>query len=244
MSGHSHAKTIKHKKDLADQQRGKTFSKLSRLISIAAREGVNPDENSKLREAINKAKEANMPALNVERAIKRGSGEMEGEKLEEVVFEACGPGNIAIIIEGITDNKNRTVSEIKQTFNQHNGKLVGENSLKWMFERKGIINLRITNGYEYTNNKKEELELKVIEAGAEDIIWRKDALEVYTSIDGLEKVKEKLQEQRIEIESSTLGWKPKKEIELLEKEKQAVEKLFEALDENDAVQEIYSNLKI
>jgi len=241
MSGHSHAKTIKHKKDLADQQRGKIFSKMSRLISIAAREGANPDENSKLREAINKAKEANMPTLNVERAIKRGAGEMEGEKLEEVLFEAYGPGNVAIIVEGITDNKNRAVSEIKQIFNQYNGKLVGENALKWMFERKGIITM---NSEQQTASNKEELELKIIEAGAEDIIWRKDALEVYTSIDGLEKVKEKLQEQEIEIESSTLGWKPKKEIELPEKEKQATERLFEALDENDSVQEIYSNLKI
>lgn len=241
MSGHSHFKTIKHKKGLADAQRGKIFSKLSRFISLAAKDGENPNENPKLREAIDKARQSNMPSGNIERAVKRGTGELSGQKFEEVLFEGYGPGNIAFIIEGITDNKNRAVAEIKQIFNQHNGKLANEGSVKWMFKRKGIITI---NSEQQTTNNKEELELKVIEAGAEDMVYRDSALEIYTLIDDLETIKKKLINQGIEIESSTLGWAAKEEIKVSEKQKQAIEKLFEALDENDSVQEIYSNLKI
>lgn len=245
MSGHSHFKTIKHKKGIADAQRGKIFSKTARLITIAARQGGDPEANPKLREAIEKAKAVNLPNDNVERAIKRGTGELKSGELEETLFEAYGPADIAIIIEGITDNKNRSIAEIKQILNKYKGKLVGEGSVKWMFERKGIIVLRITNGYEYANIKnKEDLELKIIEAGAEDIVWQDDILEIYTSIENLENVKNKLIEQSIKIESSTLGWIAKEEISVSDREKESAEKLFEALYENDTVQEIYSNLKV
>jgi len=138
MSGHSHAKTVKRVKEANAKKRGQIFSKLARLISVAVKEGgPNPETNSKLRLAFEIAKEANMPKENIERAIKRASGEAEGEKLEEILFEAYGPGGIAIVIEGITDNKNRALGEIKQILNQHNGKLVGEGAVRWMFERKG-----------------------------------------------------------------------------------------------------------
>jgi len=244
MSGHSHAKTILHKKQITDAKRGKIFSKLSRQISVARREGgANPEMNPKLRLAIEQARSFAMPKDNIERAIKRGSGELKGAKLEEVIFEAYGPEGIAIIIEGITDNKNRALAEIKQTLNQYKGKLVGEGSVKWMFERKGVITLGMRNQGEYGNNK-EELELLAIEVGADDIFWHNDILDIYTKIEDLEKVKKNLEEKGIKIESATLDWVAKEQIEVGEKEKETCQKLFEALDENEAVQEIYSNLKI
>lgn len=243
MSGHSHWHSIKHQKGLADQKRGQVFSKLSREISISAREkGANPETNPALRLAIEKAKKFNMPKENVERAIKRGLGEIEGAKLETVVFEAFGPGGIAIIIEGITDNKNRTFSEIKQILSQHNGKLANEGSVKWLFERKGLITIN-HNLKKEEAEKRESLELKAIEAGAEDIYWQDDSLDIYTKPEDLEKVKKYLEENGIQTENASLGWAAKEEVEVEEKIKEVCERLFEALDENDAVQEIHSNLK-
>jgi len=186
MSGHSHWKTVKRGKEAEDKKRGQIFSKLSREISVAAREkGGNPETNPTLRIAIEKAKGFNLPKENIERAIKRGTGELAGEELESVLFEAYGPGGIAIIIEGITDNKNRTLGEIKQILNQNGGKLVGEGGVQWMFERK----------------------VKAEEPGS-------------------------------------LEWIAKQDIEISEKDKESCQKLFEALDENDSVQEIYSNIKL
>lgn len=186
MSGHSHFKSIKYHKAISDQKRGKLFSKLSREISVAAREkGGDPETNPTLRRALERAKGFDVPKENVERAIKRGTGEIEGVRLESVLFEAYGPGGIAIIIEGITDNKNRTLGEIKQILNQNGGKLVGEGGVQWMFERK----------------------VKAEEPGS-------------------------------------LEWVAKQDIELSEKDKESCQKLFEALDENDSVQEIYSNIKL
>ena len=242
MSGHSHWSKIKHSKKNTDAERGKIFSKMARLISHAARQGGDPEMNPKLRETIDKAKQANLPSVNIERAIKRGTGELEGRKLEEVLFEAYGPGQIAIIIEGITDNKNRTIVEIKKILEQHNGKMAGEGSVRWMFERKGILIVQMTN--DQSPMTKQELELAIIDAGAEDMVGRDDVFEVYTTINDLENIKKRLIEKEIGIESSTLGWMAKKEINVSDKQKQAIIKLFEALDENDAVQEIYSNLKI
>jgi len=183
MSGHSHFASIKHKKALTDAKRGKIFSKLSRQISVTAREkGADPNINPSLKTAIEKAKEFNLPKDNIERAIKKGTGEMAGEILESVVFEAYGPGGAAIIIEGITDNKNRALGEIKQILSQNNGKMVGEGGVRWLFER------------------------KIKEPGS-------------------------------------LEWVAKQEVELSEQDKKSCQKLFEALDESDAVQEIYSNIK-
>ncbi|MCK4520800.1 YebC/PmpR family DNA-binding transcriptional regulator [Candidatus Parcubacteria bacterium] len=240
MSGHSHFSSIKHKKAITDAKRGKIFSKIARQILIAVREkGNDPETNSGLRLVVEKAKSVNMPKDNIERAIKRGTGELEEEKLEEVIYEAYGPSGIAIIIEAITDNKNRSLGEIRQILNQANGKLAGEGSVKWMFERKGAITV---NNEQKTMNK-EDLELKVIEAGADDIYWHNSLLDIYTKPEDLEKVKKNIEAQNIEIESASLDWVAKEEIKLEEKDKQKTEKLFELLDENEAVQEIYSNLK-
>ncbi len=244
MSGHSHAKTIKHQKELTDQKRGQAFSKMARLISVAVKEGgPNPETNSKLRMAFEMAKELNMPKENVERAISRGSGTASEEKLEEVLFEAYGPGGIAIIIEGITDNKNRTLGEIKQILNQNGGKFVSEGAVKWMFERNGCLTLDLKLQVEDSQNT-EKLESTAIESGAEDIYWHDDLLDVYTKPEELEKVRENLEKKGVKLESVSLDWVEKESVEADEKTKEACQKLFEALDENDAVQEIYSNLKI
>ena len=240
MSGHSHWSSIKHKKGAEDAKRGRIFSKLARQISVAAKEkGGDPETNASLRLVIERAKGFNMPKDNIERAIKKGTGELAGEKLEEITYEVYGPGGIAIIIEGITDNKNRAYGEIKRILNQSSAKLANEGSVKWMFDRKGTIT--IDNSESKIN--KEELELKVIECGAEDIYWHENILDIYTKPEDLEKTKKNLEEKNIKTESASLDWVAKDMVALDEKDKKTAEKLFEALDENEAVQDIYSNLK-
>ncbi len=244
MSGHSHAKTVKSKKEAGAKQRSQIFSKMNRLITVAVRGGgPNPETNSKLRMAIESARSFNMPNDNIERAIKKASGEREGEKLEEFVFEAYGPGNTALLIEGITNNKNRALGEVKKILSQYNGKLVQEGAIKWMFKRRGYATIELEAQNEELKDK-EKLELTAIEAEAEDVVWNNNNLDIYISVENLEKVKKNLEEKGIKIESSGLEWRPKEEIKLDEKQKQSCQKLFEALDENDNVQDIYSNLKV
>ncbi len=241
MAGHSHAKTVRKTKEANAKKRSQIFAKIARLILVAVREGgANPETNPKLRFALETARTYNFPKENIENAIKKAVGGGEKEKLEEVIYEAYGPGGVAIIIEGITDNKNRALTEIKQILNQHQGKLVEGGAIRWMFERKGCI----TVNWKAQNFKnKEELELAAIEAGAEDFYWYNDNLDIYTKVEELEKVKRKLEEKGVIIESAGLDWKPKETVQVSEKEKEACLKLFDALDESDTVQEIYSNLK-
>lgn len=241
MSGHSHAKTVRKKKEADAKKRGQIFSKMARLIQIAVKQGgSNPETNSKLRMAIDMAKSYNVPSENIEKAIKRATGEIGGEKLEEISFEIFGPGGTALIVEGITDNKNRALTEIKQVLNRTGGKLASEGSIKWMFERKGCITVNLN---ENTKNK-EELELAAIEAGAEDFYWYDESLDIYVEPQNLDLVKKSLEDKGVKIESASLDWKPKEMIDLEEKLKEECLKLFEALDELDFVQEIYSNIKI
>jgi len=243
MAGHSHAKKVRKLKEADAKKRGQIFSKMARLIQVAVRQGgPNPETNPRLRMAIEMAKSYNVPSENIERAIKRATGEIETEKLEEISFEAIGPGGIALIIEGITNNKNRTINELRHILNRFNSKLVQEGGVKWMFERKGCITVDLKN--QDQSLKKDDLELIAIEAGAEDLYWREDELDIYTKIEDLDKVKRELQEKGIKIESSTLDWVPKERIEVSENQKETLLKLFEALDESDSVQEIYSNAKI
>jgi YebC/PmpR family DNA-binding regulatory protein len=240
MSGHSHAKTIMATKMANDAKKGKIYSKYGRLITIAVKDGGgsgDPVKNSKLKTIIEQAKNANMPKENIERAIKKGTGELAGEALEEVSFEGFGPGGISIIIEGITDNKNRTLGEIKSALGQNNGKLAGEGAVRWMFDRKGAI-IILPEG-----KTKEELELLAIEAGADDVFWNENSLDIYTKPEDLEKVKKYLEEKQIKIDSASLNWVVKEEVSISDKEKEQAQQLFEALDENDSVNDIYSNLK-
>jgi YebC/PmpR family DNA-binding regulatory protein len=236
MSGHSHWKTIKYKKGAADAKKGQMFSKISREITLAARDGGGDITfNNKLRMVVEKAHSFNMPADNIERSIKKGTGELEGGTLETVSFEAYGPGGIAMIIDGITDNKNRALGDVKQILSQNGGKMVGEGGVRWMFDKKGVATVTPTN--------KEEAELLAIEAGADDVSWDGDSLDVFTKPEDLEKVKKALDEKGLKVESSSIDLVAKENVDVNEKDKEAAHKLFEALDENDSVQEIYSNLK-
>jgi len=244
MSGHSHAKTVRKKKEADAKKRGQIFSKMVRLIQVAVRQGgPNAETNPKLRMAIELAKSYNVPSENIERTIKRALGEKESEKLEEISIEAFGPEGIALIIEGITDNRNRALTEIKQVLSKFDGKLASEGSVKWMFERKGCITVDMNQNPNF-QNKKEELELIFIEAGAEDIYWYNNNVDIYCEVKDLEKIKKTLIEKGIKIESTSLDWKAKEMISLEEKKKEECLKLFESLDELDSVQEIFSNLKI
>jgi YebC/PmpR family DNA-binding regulatory protein len=238
MSGHSKWSQIKHKKAITDAKKGKAFSKMARQISVAARlKGGDPEINYNLRMLIDKARSANMPADNVERAIKKGTGEIEGAKIEEFTLEAFGPGNSALVIEGTTDNRNRTVSEIKHLLSQHNGKFATSGSVLWLFDHCGTINVSVSS-------QKEELELTVIDSGAQDYKWIDgENFEVYTKPEELEKVKKALEDKKIKITDASLGWKPKNETEIAdEKEKDKFEELLDALDESEDVNEIYSNV--
>ena len=240
MSGHSHAKTVMATKMANDAKKGKVYSKYGRLITIAVKEGGgsgDPEKNSKLKTIIEQAKNSNMPKENIERAIKKGTGELAGESLESVSYEGFGPGGIAMIIDGITDNTNRTLGEIKSILNQNGGKMAGEGAVRWMFERKGIITIPADG------KTKEELELLAIELGADDVSSNENKINIYTKSEDLETVKKALEDKQIKIESAAIDYVPKEEVALSEKDKSAAQRLFEALDENDAVNEIYSNSK-
>lgn len=246
MSGHSHAKTVKRVKEANAAKRGKIFSKLAKMISVAAKNGPDPATNSKLRQALEEAKKANMPKENVERAIQKGAGPGESEQLEEVTYEALGPEAISLIIEGITDNKNRALSEVKQILQKNNFKLAGEGAVKWAFGQKGIILSRADTLLQQGKTK-EDIELLAIEAGADDIKWFFDEdeefLEIRTQPSDLEPAKKALETAGLKIESSNLGWVAKEETNVSEKTKEAAEKLFEELDDSETVQDTYSNLK-
>lgn len=238
MSGHSKWSKIKHKKAIEDAKKAKVFSKLSRLILFAAREkGGNPETNSDLKIAVEKAKSFNMPQDNIERAIKKGTGGVGGIKLENLLLEAFGPSGISILIEVVTDNKNRSLSEIRKIVETFGGKMAS-GGVAWKFEKMGVISIGIEN------TDKEKLELLSIELGAKDILEKDNILEVYTAPEKLEEIKNKLLEKEALIESSTIDWVPKELIDTQDKEtKEKAEKLFEALDEHEDVQEIYSDIK-
>jgi YebC/PmpR family DNA-binding regulatory protein len=243
MSGHSHAKTIAHDKNIADQKRGAAFSKMVRLITVAIKEGgPNAETNARLRMALDMAKGINMPKDNIERAISRASGADEGQVFTDFLFEAYGAGNTALLVEGITDNKNRAFNDVKTIINQNGGKLVGEGAIRWMFERKGLVTIKLDDQLPEMKNK-EALEMETIEAGADDIYWYENILEVHTSPENTEAVKKALETKGVKVESFSLAWLPKEEIEGDEKTKEQVGRLMDALDDNDSVQEVYSNLR-
>ncbi len=243
MSGHSHAKTIAHAKNITDQKRGQMFSKMARLITIAIKDGgPNLESNSKLKVAIERAKSFNMPNDNIERAIKQATGGAEGKTLTEFSFDAYGPGGIAIIIEGITDNRNRVLSDLKQILSQHGGKLAQEGSVRWMFEKKGVI-LVVLDEQPENWKQKEALELKVMEANAEDFSWQENMMEIVTASQDLQSVKSFLEKEGIAIKSASVDWTEKEEVPVSDQDKDLAEKLFNALDENNDVQDFSSNIK-
>jgi YebC/PmpR family DNA-binding regulatory protein len=229
MSGHSKWATTKHKKAIKDSKRSSLFTKLTKVITIAAREGADPDMNFKLRMAIDKAKSLSLPKDNIERAVAKGSGTGEGQALEEITYEGYGPEGTAVIIEVVTDNKNRSASEVRHLLTKHGGSLGG--SVIWQFDHKGVIYLK-------SENLTDEQELEIIDAGAEDIQKQEDSIRVITAMEDLQKVQEKLNKD-FEIENAELEYLAKNKVKPENPAK--VERLFEALDENDDIHNFYSN---
>jgi YebC/PmpR family DNA-binding regulatory protein len=241
MSGHSHWSQIRFRKGITDQKRGQLFTKLGNAITIAAREaGGEPETNFKLRIAIEKAREANMPSQNIERAIKRGTGELEGAKIEEATYEGYGPAGVALIIEVATDNKNRALNEIRNILSRFGGKLGQPGSVSYLFEHKGIIEVKSDEGMNL-----EEAELEAIDAGAEDFEEQDDRLLIYTKPNELFQVKKNLEEKGIKIESANLSMEPKNPVKITEEQKASqVLKLMDALDECQDVANVYANFDI
>ncbi|MBU4313552.1 MAG: YebC/PmpR family DNA-binding transcriptional regulator [Actinobacteria bacterium] len=241
MSGHSKWHSIKHKKAKEDAKRGNIFGKLSRNIIVSVKEGggSDPRDNMALANAIAKAKEFNMPQNNIERAIKKGTGEIEGENYESILYEGYGPGGIAIIIEVMTENRNRTASDIRNILGRYNGTLGESGGVSWQFEMKGVI---IVEKSEIKDE--EEFMLNVIDIGAEDIDEDYDVYEIKVPPTEFIKVKEALEKNNIKIKSSEIGLIPKSTIKLSKEESVKALKLINALDEHDDVQNVNSNLEI
>ncbi len=237
MSGHSKWKTNKGKKALADAKKGATYTKIIKEITLAAREGGgNPDTNSKLRAIMMHAKEANMPSDNVKMAIKRGTGEIPGIVYEAVNYEGYGPGGVAILIEAITDNKNRTTAEIRNILSKKNGSLGG--SVAWMFTMKGYISIpKSTIG-------EDDLMALVLEAGAEDLKTESDIYEIYSKPQDLEKIKSVLAAKNIKWEDAETTMVPSSSIKLNLVDSKAVLSLVDSLEDHDDVQNVYSNFDI
>jgi YebC/PmpR family DNA-binding regulatory protein len=238
MSGHSKWATIKHKKAATDAKRGRIFTRLIREIAIAARAGADPITNARLRTAISAAKNENMPSDNIERAILRGSGKLEGEQLDEVTFEGYGPGGIALLVQVVTSSRNRTVSEIRHAFSRNGGNMAEAGAVGWMFERKGEISV----------SKEAASEDKImgiaLDAGAEDLRDDGSAWEVVTPPDVFEAVRDALVAGGITPESAEIGMVPKSYIKLSGQQAQQMIRLIDLLEEQDDVQHVYSNFDV
>lgn len=237
MSGHSKWATIKRAKGAADAKRGAMFTKLTREIIIATRQGgPNPEGNFRLRLAIQKARENNMPKENIENAIKKGSGASEGTSFTEMVMEGYGPAGVAILLEAMSDNRNRTVAEIRSTFQKYNGSMAEAGSVSWLFENTGIITVD-TAGID-----PDEFALYAIDAGAKDVKEDKGILEIYTDPQEFENVKLAVEKRKKPI-SAEVTMMPKSTVQVGEKEALQTVKLLEKLEDLDDVQRVFSNLE-
>jgi len=241
MSGHSKWATTKHKKALVDAKRGKVFTKMAKLITIAARDGGgDPSMNPSLRTAIDNAKAASLPKENIERAISRGAGGGDGAKIEEIIYEAYGPGGIALIIECLSDNKNRVVTEVKTVLNKLGGTFANAGSVMYLFSKKGEIYI---DG-EKNSKTVEEIEELIIDSGADDFERNENNFIVYTTPSDLHLVKKNLEDSGIVIDSAELTYLANSCLEIPEEKKNSVEKLLDSLDDLDDVNKVYSNLNI
>ena len=239
MSGHSKWATIKHKKGATDAKRGRVFTRIIREISIAARiGGGEPNTNPRLRTAILAAKAANMPGDNVERAILRGTGQLEGEQYEEATFEGYGPGGVGMLIQVVTTNRNRVVSEIRHMMNKHGGNMAENGAVGWMFQRKGDIVVSKEKA-----NEDKMLSL-VLDAGAEDLRDDGEAWEVLTPPESFEPVREALVKDGITPDSAEVGWVPQNYVKLSGSQAAQMIRLVEALEEHDDVQKVSANFDI
>ena len=236
MSGHSKWSTIKRKKAATDAARGKAFTKVIKEITISARDGGgDPASNPRLRLAIQNAKVANMPQDNITRAIKKGTGELEGVRYEEVNYEAYASHGIALFIECVTDNKNRTVADLRHALTKYNGHLGENGSVSWMFDRKGVITI------EKGAHTEEELMETILDVGAEDLKDEDSYFEVISSLETFENVRKAIEEKGFKIENASLQYLAKDLVQLKEKEANNVIKCIEAVDNNDDVQNVYTN---
>jgi YebC/PmpR family DNA-binding regulatory protein len=239
MSGHSKWSKIKHQKGADDVKRGNLFTKLTREIIIAAKEGGgNPDTNFRLRLAVQKARDSNMPMDNIDRAISKGTGNLEGGSLTEMTLEGYGPSGVAILVSALTDNRNRTVQEVRSTFTRHGGSLGENGCVSWMFKSRGVITVNLEK------DNADELELAAIDAGAEDVNAEGGIMEVFTKPETLEKVRAALEAANIKVESSELQMVPETSVTLDEKAGAQALKLLDKLEEIDDVQNVYSNVDI
>jgi YebC/PmpR family DNA-binding regulatory protein len=239
MSGHSKWHSIKHKKAATDAKRGKAFTKLIKEITVAARTGGgDPEGNARLRKAISDAKGVNMPADNIKRAIMKGTGELDGGSIDEILYEGYGPGGVALMVESMTDNRNRTVSEIRHLFDKHGGNLGESGCVAWMFNKRGYI-LLSTDGVD------EETAMNAaIEAGADDFSVQDAGFEVLTAPEAFDAVLAGLREKGLEPETAEVSMVPQSYIKLEGKAAQQMVKLMEALDDHDDVQNVHANFDI
>lgn len=238
MSGHSKWSTIKHKKAATDAKRGKVFTRLAKEITVAAREGGGDTEsNVRLRLVVDKAKTANMPKDNIERAIKRGTGELEGGELEEVIYEGYAPHGIGVFIEVVTDNRNRAVAEVRHVFNKQGGNMAESGAVAWQFTRKGYI--LIEDEFE-----QDDIFLTAADAGADDVRFDDDIVEVFTEIDDLQYVRSVLEEAGYKLKEVSVIYDPNNPLALETAATLQVIKLVELLEELDDVQNVYSSLEI
>jgi len=236
MSGHSKWASIKHQKAVSDARRGQLFTKLTREIIVAVRQGgSNPEANFLLRLAIQRARDNNMPMDNIERAIKRGSGTMEGASLVELTLEGYGPGGAAILVQALSDNRNRTLQDVRNIFLRNGGSLGESGCVAWLFDLKGLISVK-TDGLDA-----EELALQAIDAGAEDVKVENNYVEIYTKPEELEKVRTALEQKNLPVASAELSMIPKTTVELEEKTALQTLRLLDKLEELDEVQHVSSN---
>jgi len=237
MSGHSKWSSIKHQKGVADARRGQLFTKLTREIIVAVRQGgSNPDANYRLRLAIQRARDSNMPTDNIGKAIKRGSGTLEGVILVEMVLEGYGPSGVAILIQALSDNRNRTLQDVRNIFSRSGGSLGESGCVAWLFDSKGLITVE-TNDLDA-----EELALQAIDAGAEDVKIENSYVEIYTKPEELEMVRIALDQKNLPIASAELSMMPKTMVELEEKAALQTLKLLDKLEGLDDVQHVFSNI--
>jgi YebC/PmpR family DNA-binding regulatory protein len=241
MSGHSKWHSIKHKKAKEDAKRGNIFGKLSKMIAVAAREGKSgdPNNNIALANAIAKAKEYNLPQENIERAIKKGLGEIDGAKLERITYEGYGPGGIAIMVDVTTENKNRAAADIRSIFTHNNGSLGESGCVSWMFDRKGIITVDKSSVKDYDN-----FMLTVIDSGAEDIEETDEAYEIKVNPQEISEVKDKLLKNNINVKFTDILMIPKSTVKLSKGDTAKALKIINALDDYDDAENVYSNLEI
>jgi YebC/PmpR family DNA-binding regulatory protein len=239
MSGHSKWHTIKHKKGAADAKRGKLFTRLIKELTVAARAGGgDPDMNPRLRTIVNDAKAANMPSENIKRAIRRGTGEEEGVTYEEMTYEGYGPGGVALLVDALTDNKNRTVGEMRACFTKWGGNLAEPNSVGWMFDKKGVI------GVDKQKTTEEALMNAALEAGADDMKDDASAWEIVSAVDKHPAVLEAVKALGIEPDRAEIAMVPQNYIKLEGKQAQQMLKLMDALDDLDDTRNVWSNVDI